>query len=179
MNEILEVLVRLMAPILSFTADEIWGYLKGKEHAPSVHADLFIPVNEAYEDPDLTSRWEHIITVRKEVTKALELARKEKRIGHSLDASVILGLSRTLKEKLVAYQDQLRSIFIVSSVDIVDIDQLKDLHPSEIVEGLKVKVSPSSDQKCERCWVHDPTVGHDLNHPAICERCAQALAQME
>ena len=179
MNEILEVLVRLMAPILSFTADEIWGYLKGKEHAPSVHADLFIPVNEAYEDPDLTSRWEDIITVRKEVTKALELARKEKRIGHSLDASVILGLSRPLKENLVAYQDQLRSIFIVSSVDIVDIDQLKDLHPSEIVEGLKVKVSPSSDQKCERCWVHDPTVGHDLNHPAICERCVQALAQME
>jgi isoleucyl-tRNA synthetase len=179
MNEILEVLVRLMAPVLSFTADEIWWYLKGKEHAPSVHADLFIPVNEAYEDPDLTSRWEDIITVRKEVTKALELARKGKRIGHSLDASVILGLSRPLKEKLVAYQEQLRSIFIVSSVDIVDIDQLQDLPPSEMVEGLKVKVSPSSDQKCERCWVHDPTVGHNINHPAICERCVQALAQME
>ncbi|MBW2205761.1 MAG: isoleucine--tRNA ligase, partial [Deltaproteobacteria bacterium] len=95
-HEILEVLVRLMAPILSFTADEIWGNMEGAERLHSVHMDLFVPVKAEYRDQDLAGRWENIIRVRKEVTKALELARKEKRIGHSLDAAVIIGLPEKL-----------------------------------------------------------------------------------
>ena len=179
MNEILEVLVRLMAPILSFTADEIWEYMKGKARPPSVHADLFVPANDAYTDPELASRWEQIIAVRKEVTKALEQARKEKEIGHSLDAAVMIAVSTQLREQLLPYEDQLRSIFIVSEVDLVGMDQIQDTPESETVKGLKVKVFPSSHPKCERCWVHDQSVGNDHNHPSICERCVQALAQME
>ena len=179
MNEILEVLVRLMSPILCFTADELWQHTKGTDRPLSVHADLFVPVNDAYKDPELARRWEDIIAVRKEVTKVLELARKEKRIGHSLDASVMLGLSPELMEKLNPYRDQLRSIFIVSSVDMVEIQQLEDVIESEVVPGLRVKAAPSSDPKCERCWVHDPTVGHDSNHPTVCNRCLQALSEME
>jgi len=178
MNEILEVLVRLMAPILSFTADEIWEHMEGKGRLPSVHADLFIPVSDSYKDIELTSRWENIILVRKEVTKTLEHARKEKQIGHSLDASVTLGLSSELKEKLSPYQDQLRYIFIVSSVDIVDADQIEDDLESKTVPGLKVKVFSSPDPKCERCWVHDPTVGDDNNNPTICNRCINALNEI-
>jgi isoleucyl-tRNA synthetase len=179
MHEILEVLVRLMAPILSFTADEVWEYMKGDTRPQSIHSDLFIPINDAYRDPELAARWEHIIAVRKEVTKALELARKEKQFGHSLDASVMLGASPHMREKLAPYEDQLRSIFIVSSVDLVDIDLMQDVPKNETMPGVKLKVFPSSDQKCERCWVHDHTVGHDRNHPTICERCVQALAGME
>jgi isoleucyl-tRNA synthetase len=178
MNEILEVLVRLMAPILSFTADEIWKYMKGESRPLSVHADLFRPVNDAYEDPELASRWEYVIALRKEVTKMLELSRKEKNIGHPLDASVTLGLSSQLMEKLLPYQDQLRSIFIVSSVNMLEIDRIEGGLESESMPGLKVMVTPSLDPKCERCWVHDPTVGHDNNHPTICKRCVKVLAEI-
>lgn len=178
MHEVLETLVRLMAPVLSFTADEIWQYMTGKERPLSVHADLFPPFNEEYRDTELAERWEGIISVRKEVTKVLELARKEKSIGHSLDASVRLGLSHELADKLAPYVNQLRSIFIVSSVDLTEIDQLEGGYESETIPGLKVKVSPSSDPKCERCWIHDPSVGDDKNHPNTCKRCRDVLNEI-
>ena len=178
MSEVLEVLVRLMAPVLSFTADEVWQFMKGEKRAPSVHADLFIPVNENYIDPDLAARWEEITEIRKEVTKALELARKKKEIGHSLDASVMLGLSAPLMERLNPYTDQLRSIFIVSSVTIADMDTVLEGVESEAVPGLKVKISVSPDKKCERCWVHDPSVGQDQKHPLICKRCLKVLNEI-
>lgn len=178
MHEVLETLVRLMAPVLSFTADEIWQYMTGKERPLSVHADLFPPFNEEYRDTELAERWEGIISVRKEVTKVLELARKEKSIGHSLDASVRLGLSPQLTEKLAPYVDQLRSIFIVSSVDLAEIDQVEGGFESETIPGLKVKVSPSFDPKCERCWIHDPSVGDDKNHPNTCKRCRDVLDEI-
>lgn len=178
MHEILETLVRLMAPVLSFTADEIWQYMTGKERPLSVHADLFPPLNEEYRDTELAERWEEIISIRKEVTKVLELARKEKSIGHSLDAAVRLGLSHELADKLAPYVNQLRSIFIVSSVDLAEIDQVEGGYESETIPGLKVKVSPSSDPKCERCWIHDPSVGDDKNHPNTCERCRNVLDEI-
>ncbi|RLB19266.1 MAG: isoleucine--tRNA ligase [Deltaproteobacteria bacterium] len=178
MNEILEVLVRLMAPVLSFTADEIWGYMKGKERSPSVHMECFLPVREEYRDPDLSARWEQIISVRKEVTKALEVARKNKEIGHSLDASVELGLSQELMDALSPYKNQLRSIFIVSSVKLVPLNQLESGRESDTMPGLKVNIAPSADPKCERCWVHDPTVGQSTEHPTLCKRCVDALEEI-
>ncbi|MBN1830473.1 MAG: isoleucine--tRNA ligase [Deltaproteobacteria bacterium] len=178
LNEILQVLVRLMAPVLSFTADEIWQYLKDDSRASNVHADLFIPVKQEYRDPELGERWNEIMKVRKEVTKALEIARKDKVIGHSLDASVVLGLSDEWTDKLGPYRDQLRSLFIVSSVDIVPINDLEEGSKAEGLEGLKIRVAPSEDEKCERCWVHDSTTGDDDRHPTICRRCLNALEEM-
>jgi len=178
MNEILEVLVRLMAPILSFTADEIWQYMKDKGRAPSVHADLFVPVKEEYKDPDVAERWDTIMGVRKEVTKALEIARKGKMIGHSLDASVLLGLSDELTDLLAPYEDQLRSLFIVSSVEMAPIEDVEGGFEGEERKGVRVKVAPSEDKKCERCWVHDPTTGVDHGHPTVCKRCLKALSEM-
>lgn len=177
-NQILEVLVRLMAPILSFTADEIWQYMKGKEQTPSVHADLFIPLTDTHEDLELMNRWDRIMEIRGEVTKTLELARKEKIIGHSLNACVTLGLSPELMETLSPYRDQLRSIFIVSDVEITDIGELADSPESDTTPGLKVKVSPSNAPKCDRCWVHDTTVGEDNTHPTICKRCLKVLNEI-
>ncbi len=175
MNEILETLVRLMAPVLSFTADEIWQYMGGKDRAASVHADLFLRPKNGFVNTDLAERWEDIISVRKEVTKTLEKARKEKRIGHPLNAAVTLGVSAELKERLRTYADQLKTIFIVSSVTLVDIEELDGVMESETVPGLKVSVKPSRDDKCERCWIHDPSVGEDLEHPTICGRCRDVL----
>jgi len=179
MHEVLNVLVRLMAPVLSFTSDEIWQYMIDAEMAPSVHAELFIPVKEEYRNTELAERWEEIIKVRKEVTRALEIARKEKMIGHPLDAAVTLGLSPQLEDLLEPYKEQLQSIFIVSSVRILSETEVDDCFESEEVKGFKVKVVSSEDPKCERCWVHDPTVGEDSEHPTICNRCRDALAEME
>ncbi|MBW2610233.1 MAG: isoleucine--tRNA ligase [Deltaproteobacteria bacterium] len=178
MNEILQVLVRLMAPILSFTADEIWQYMNGTNGTPSIHVALFIPVKEEYKNPELAERWEEIIKVRREVTRALEIERKDKMIGHSLDAAVTLGLSTELEDILYPYREQLRSIFIVSSVLMVPAGEMEGGLESKEVKGLSVKVAPSDDPKCERCWVHDPTVGDDSQRPTICQRCHQALTEM-
>jgi len=175
MNEILETLVRLMAPVLSFTADEIWQYMGGEDRSPSVHADLFVPFKEEFLNPELAERWDEIQAVRKEVTKTLEVARKEKIIGHPLDAAVTLGVSSELHGKLERYADQLRSIFIVSSVTLVDMELLREGVESETLPGLKVHVAPSNDPKCERCWMHDPTVGDNPEHPTICGRCRNVL----
>jgi isoleucyl-tRNA synthetase len=179
MQEILEVLVRLMAPVLSFTAEEIWQYMRGEGHGPSVHANLFLPVREDYRDPELAARWESILAVRKEITKALEMARRDKKIGHSLDAAVTLGLS---PERLKALGDQaelLRTLAIVSSLEIVGVDSVGDGNSIETLEGIRIKVVPSTAAKCERCWVHDPTVGQDQDQPALCTRCLQALTEMQ
>jgi isoleucyl-tRNA synthetase len=179
MHEILEVLVRLMAPILSFTAEEIWQYMNGSDRPASVHSELFIPVKDEFLDPQLSKRWETIVAVRRETARVLELARKEKKIGHSLDASVTLALPAPLFSELEPYKDQLRSIFIVSSVDLVKKNDLETGIESETIPGLKIRVSPSDALKCERCWVHDPSVGTDMQHPALCDRCRGALAEME
>jgi isoleucyl-tRNA synthetase len=178
MYEILETLVRLMAPILSFTADEIWQHLHGSERPPSVHADLFFPVKDAFRDPELAQRWEKILAVRKEVTRELELARKNKEIGHSLDAVVSLGLSPEWMQALKPYEDQLRTLFIVSSVLLTEINEMEGTLENETLRGVKIRVSPSQDPKCERCWVHDHTVGGAHEHPTICRRCHQALREM-
>ena len=178
MQEILEVLVRLMAPVLSFTADEIWQLMKGEDRLPSVHMDLFIPVKEEYRDAALAERWDLIMGVRREATKALEIARREKRIGHSLDATLTIGLSQGLNDKLAPYKDQLKFLFIVSAVNIVSIQDLEGAEESPDVPGLKVKVESSRDQKCERCWIHDPSVGEDSEHPTICHRCVTAIKEL-
>ncbi len=178
LHETLAVLVRLMAPVLSFTADEIWQHMPDVKRSPSVHMDLFVPTKEEYRNPELASRWEEIIKVRGEVTKALEFARKEKRIGHSLDAHVILGLPNGLRERIDAYKDQLHSLFIVSAVQVVSSEEVEGGFESEELNAVRVRVSASTTPKCERCWVRDPTVGEDEGHPLICRRCLQAVAGM-
>jgi len=179
MNETLDVLVRLMSPILSFTADEIWQYMGHHDSISNVHADLFIPFKKEYINPDLAKKWEDVIKIRKEVTKALEIARKDKLIGHSLDASVILGLAPEHEKFLAPYADDLRTLCIVSSARIVPFETLEGGMDGEEVKGLKVKVSLCEDPKCERCWIHDPTVGKNSSHPTLCKRCIDALKETE
>ncbi|MBW1914710.1 MAG: isoleucine--tRNA ligase [Deltaproteobacteria bacterium] len=178
MNEILNVVVRLMAPVLSFTADEIWQFMDDTNKASSVHTCEFIPVKEEFINSELAEKWEEILKVRKEITKVIEVARKDKVIGHSLDVSLILGLSSELEDMLTPYKDQLRSIFIVSSVRILPEAEIDGGSQSEEIKGLKIKVESSIDAKCERCWIYDPTVGQDKSHTTICERCSGALKEM-
>jgi len=175
LNEILECLVRLVAPIIPFTADEVWGHTHNKEKSISIHTDLFIPARKEFKDTALIERWEVILNVRKEITKALELARNEKIIGHSLDAAVSLALPHNLLQGLKEYRDELRSICIISTVEFVGEGEIQDGYESKEYPGLVIKVMPSAFSKCERCWIHDSSVGHDTEHPALCKRCVQVI----
>ncbi|UCF73954.1 MAG: hypothetical protein JSW35_05820 [Deltaproteobacteria bacterium] len=109
----------------------------------------------------------------------MELARKDKIIGHSLDASVSLALPRDLLRGLKDYRDELRSICIVSAVELVREGKIEGGYESQEYPGLVIKVSPSPFPKCERCWIHDSTVGHDREHPAICKRCGQVIQELD
>ena len=113
--------------------------------------------------------------VRAEVTKALEEARARKQIGHPLDAAVILSVNEDLYSLLQPYTEDLRFIFIVSDVSLLNDKKLDDSFISEKVEGVSIKIEAASGQKCERCWVHETSVGSDSKHPTICERCCTAL----
>ncbi len=173
-NEILEGLVRLVAPIIPFTADEVWEYLAPKKRAFSVHLDFFEPAKDQLKDCQLVNRWEKLLSIRKEITKALEIARTEKVIGHPLDAEIQLALPDTL-EHLRDYRDELRSMCIVSAVRLTNGKEMQGAYESNECPGLRVKVLASPYPKCERCWIHDRTVGENSEHPGLCRRCVQVL----
>ncbi len=167
LHEILNALTCLMAPILSFTAEEVWTYLPQEPgKADSVHLTAFPEVKPEYLDDALNERWERIWEIRANVTRALEEARKEKKIGLSLDAQVHLHLPEKVFSFLEGYEKELKSIFIVSSVT---------LHVAQAEKEVRVEVLRAAGQKCERCWNYDGSVGRHPEHPAICQRCIEAI----
>jgi isoleucyl-tRNA synthetase len=179
LHTILDTLVKLMAPLLPFTADEIWEYMpQQSQRAASVHLTLLPEVNDGYKNPEIAQKWEQLLVVRGEVTKALEESRANKLIGHPLDASVTLSANEELYHVLQPYAADLRSIFIVSQVELVKAEKLENAFTSEEVEGLAIQIGTAPGEKCERCWVYDTTVGTHSDHPGICNRCSAALEKM-
>ena len=157
-------------PVLSFTADEIWDYLPKWNNRREFVFEEFFPKVEDYKIED---KWNTIVAVRKEVNKALELARANKVIGHPLDAEVVVSVNDKLINDL-SVDEGLEKMFIVSKV-IVTTDDLNDAYTSE--DGsIKVKVSPCNEPKCARCWTHSNTVGQNAEHTEVCARCAEALS---
>jgi len=176
MYNILGSLARIMAPILAFTSEEIWNFMPdSKMNSESVHMTSLPMVNEAWKDERLADKWKKIIEVRGEVTKALEEARVKKIIGHSLDAAITIYTDGNLYDILEKYRDDLRTIFIVSEASLMKGDKPEGTFESLDIEGLSIGVEPASGEKCERCWVHDISVGADSEQPTICSRCQNAL----
>lgn len=176
MNELLKGMAQLMAPVLSFTSEEVWSFMPSKENEMhSVHLGSFPDLSQASFPDHLVDKWEKISQLKGEVSKALELRRQKKVIGHSLDALVRLELPKNLKATLEPEQEQLKFIFIVSGVEIADsLKSEQELYVSETMEGVKVAVHPAPGKKCERCWnyfVEEPTP----EHPSICLRCVKNL----
>lgn len=173
--EILTALLKLMAPILSFTADEAWSYLP---HRPSetVHLEQFPEMKPEVLDEALNQRWQTILSLRTDVARALEGARQAKTIGHPLDARVKLALPASLQEAFAGQEELLRSVFIVSQVSFVPAAELANPVAGVEIEGLQVQVEPSPGEKCERCWVRAESVGQFPDHPAICHRCHAVVA---
>ncbi len=176
MHAILSSMVRLMAPVLSFTADEVWKYMKDGSKPESVFLAPFPKAEGKYLDGALESRWDRIIAVRGETAKVLEGLRRDKKIGHSLDAGVTLYAEPELRGFLSTYKDDLTFIFIVSSVEIADESNAPaDAYASDIVKGLRIGAGPAKGKKCGRCWMYSETVGQVKDHPEICGRCAGNL----
>ncbi len=170
LHEILTSLLKLMAPILSFTADEAWWSLPGRSNG-SVHMEPLPKVNDAWIDGALEKRWQIILALRTDVQRALEGARQAKVIGHPLDAEVILSLPEALRDALAGQEDLLRTVFIVSGVSLSGEDVMEGAMEGVETEGLKIQVKPARGSKCERCWVRTETVGQFSEHPSICHRC--------
>ena len=173
---ILDTLVRLMAPILTFTAEEIWGYVPGqKPRAESVLLAEFPPAERVEGDEALLATWQRLLDVRDAVTKSLEQARQEGRIGHSLDARVQLGFETdgALGELLGSRLAGLPTLFIVSQVERSELTASEE---SPLVAGLRVAVERAAGEKCARCWNYRTSVGADANHETLCAPCIAALA---
>jgi isoleucyl-tRNA synthetase len=173
---ILDAMTRLLAPILTFTAEEIWSSLPtygGKEI--SVHLTRFPAANPEWMDADLAERWKTMVALKGEVSKAVEIARQKKVIGHTLDARVNISPSEKLVNLLDAHLEDMRTLLIVSQVNIVPKDSLTDPYVSGEFEGLTIGVTRSPGEKCNRCWIFSESVGADKHHATICTRCCGNL----
>jgi isoleucyl-tRNA synthetase len=169
---ILDSLVRLLAPILTFTAEEIWAGMPRYEwKAGSVHLTRFPEVNAEYLSEGLRENWKTLISLRSEISRAIENARKNKIVGHSLDARIELYAPDKLGRFLAERREDLKTLNIVSQVTILEKDSLKEAYESSEFEGLKIGVSKAEGAKCNRCWIYSETVGSDAGHPTICNRC--------
>lgn len=177
LSEVLSTMVRLMAPVLAYTAEEVWEHMApALQTAESVHLAALPEVEPAYQDETLAATWDTLLAVRSEVTKCLEGARSDKAIGSSLEAKVIIGADGTLKKLLEAHRDQLPEIFIVSAVDLAAPDSVPDAAMrSDEIAGLAVAWERAPGKKCERCWVFKEDVGSSTDHPTLCGRCVDRL----
>ncbi len=167
---ILDSLVKMLAPLTSFTAEEIWKFMnKGsKEAVESVMLTDYPKPNAKYENEELRKKWEKIVDIKEIVSKKLEEARAEKTIGHSLNAKVILFAENDMFEFIKENKDLLQTVFIVSGLEIKE-----EQRSNEIKLG--VKIEQAEGQKCERCWMYSNTVGEDKENPTICHKCSEAL----
>jgi isoleucyl-tRNA synthetase len=174
MYRILDALTRLIAPVLSFTADEIWQHLPG-EREKSVHLAGFPRFEASLLDAGLEARYERLLEVRSEVSRALELARNAKTIGHSLDARVTLFTDDpACRELLEDYRDELATLFIVSQAELAD-SRPEGIAGQELTH-LTIAVEKAAGEKCERCWNYRTSVGESDEHPTVCHSCREAMA---
>jgi isoleucyl-tRNA synthetase len=173
---ILDAMIRLLAPILSFTAEEIWHSLSTYEgREVSVHLTQFPEVNPEYMDAGLAHNWSTMIALKGEISKAIEIARKNKVVGHSLDARVDISPPDNFRSFMEMHHEDLKTLLILSQVTIVDKSEIKDPYMSEEFPGLTIGVAKARGKKCDRCWVYSESVGADREHPTICERCLTNL----
>lgn len=169
--EIITSLVKLLAPILSHTAEEVWEHIPHVEEKSVQLTDMPV-AREIANQEQVQAKWDHFMTIRDDVLKALEEARAEKVIGKSLEAKLqIVAKDADTKELLTSMED-IHQLFIVSEVEVVEV-----LTDAKEFEQVTVKVEKHDAERCERCWVASETVGEDLTHPALCTRCAAIVIE--
>ncbi|QYJ88997.1 isoleucine--tRNA ligase [Shewanella halotolerans] len=169
---IAEAMVRWIAPILSFTADEVWQSLPGEREEFVFTQTWFEGLVSVTLDSDLSDEyWANLITVRDEVNKAIEQARREQRVGGSLEAEVTLYADNALTESLALLGDELRFVLLTSNTQIAPLASAGDDAVETELAGLKLLVAKTEAAKCDRCWHHREDVGQVEAHPLLCTRC--------
>jgi len=169
LHEILVVLTKMLAPILSFTCEEIWHlFPPGRRERESAQLCDWPRAEGRYMSSDLAARWDRLLGVRGQVSKALEEARDAKLIGNSLEAGVTLRVTPENERFLRQYAEMLPTLFIVSEVTI-------ETATGAGAAELDVSVGRASGQKCERCWRYEADVGSDAEHATLCARCADVV----
>ena len=177
MYHVLEALTRWLAPIISYTADEIWQYLPG-ERSGSVFLETWYQGLTKLDDDSVLNRefWQKIMAVRAAVGKELEKSRAKGDIGSSLNAEIELYCNAEFFDALSRLSDELRFIFITSNASVMaEQDAPEDAIQTEI-DGVKLKVVVSEHEKCVRCWHQRPDVGKTAEHPELCGRCVENVA---
>jgi isoleucyl-tRNA synthetase len=172
--ELLDTFTRLVAPILSFTSEEVYQAMyegrPNQSRSESIHLVLF-PKHQALPDEEcLLAEWEKIRGVREAVLKSLEGARQGGMIGNSLEARVAIRAAGEMAVLLRRHVDDLRFIFIVSQVEVEESPNTSD--------NLQIEVLKADGQKCERCWNYSVAVGKDQTYPTLCERCIPAILEI-
>ncbi|MBT0026649.1 isoleucine--tRNA ligase [Vibrio alginolyticus] len=169
---IVEALVRWMAPIMSFTADEIWNEMPGQRDKFVFTGEWFDGLFGLAEGEELNNEfWSEIQAVRGAVNKLLEDARKEKTIGGALQAEVTLFADDALAAKINKLEDELRFVLLTSAAKVKPLGEKTDAAQATDIEGLFVEVAAAEGEKCDRCWHHTPDVGTIEGHEKICGRC--------
>ena len=169
MYEILVGLVKLMAPVLSFTADEIWRYIPIPDRAASVHLAEFPQVRTDLLDEGLAREWDRLLAIRDQVLRALEVARKDRRIGSAQEAAVEVQADGEELEFLARHQEALETICIVSRLTV------RPAQSEGAGAALAVRVDRAPGHKCQRCWNYRESVGASATHPSLCDRCLGVL----
>jgi isoleucyl-tRNA synthetase len=178
MYKVLDALVKLLAPVLAFTSEEIWASMPHtasdkKEYV--ILNDMPKPTPELYDDV-FESKWDRLMLAKADVSKALEEARAAKVIGKSLGAKVEIFAEGSYYELLKEMEDDLFTYFITSGAKVSPIEEAPE---NAVVgeTGIKVLVALADGDECERCWIHSETVGKDSDHPTLCARCASVLKE--
>ncbi len=173
MYHIIEALVRWLAPLISFTAEEIWSYIPGKRK-DSVFLDVWydgFPLVEPRQDIE----WQSLIPVRDAVNKVLENHRRTGDIGSALDAEIVLYAEGDLAKVLAHLGEELRFMLIASQAEVRKLAEKPEDAEATDIAGLWVKIIVSPHAKCVRCWQHRADVGQNKEHPEICGRCEENL----
>ncbi|HMK56123.1 MAG TPA: isoleucine--tRNA ligase [Dissulfurispiraceae bacterium] len=176
-------MTRLIAPVLSFTAEEIWRYVPkttgemlGDSMADSIFLAGFPEADDGLIDTGLEQKWGRLISIRNEANKALEIKRKDKFLGNALEAELSLYLPEADYALLDEQRAFLPALFIVSKVVIQKAEgPVPDAYEGAEIEGLSICVGRAPGEKCERCWNRSTFVGSFSDHPGVCERCHAAL----
>jgi isoleucyl-tRNA synthetase len=163
--DVLISLVTMLAPVLSFTAEEAWKYIPNKEEKSIFLTDQLQKTIFPEKDSTVYQDYERLRLIRNEVNKALEVQRANKTIGSSLEALVVVQAGKEDHVLLEKYKNTLTELFIVSQVEL-----------KEGAETLNVQIHKAHGEKCERCWNYSDSVGKDAQHPTLCERCVEAIS---
>ena len=178
MYKVLDALVKLLAPVLAFTSEEIWASMP---HTTEDKKDYVIlndmpkPTPELYDDV-FESKWDRLMLAKADVSKALEEARGAKIIGKSLGAKVEIFADGSYYELLKEMENELFTYFITSAASVKPLAEA----PENAITGetgIKVLVALADGEECERCWIHSETVGSNSDHPTLCARCASVLKE--